>query len=362
MDKSFLALFVKKEHAFFSLRNLTRIGKAAAAPLWAAQLLTSAKSFGDNPIIGSRRLNEKGLHVGRMKLAHHLAARRRAALASRIDPADRAAFERQGFVVKPNFLPPDLFEAVQAQVTAYRGHAREMTQGGTITRRIALDPANLARLPAVRRIMAMPSWNGLLRYVWSFDAAPMVYIQTILSSGPGGDADPQCTLHADTFHPTVKAWLFLTDVAPDEGPFTYVPGSHLPTPARLAWERTTSVRAAASADKLTRRGSFRISADELPALGLPPPVALAVCANTLVVADTSGFHARGPSARATRRVEIWAYGRRNPFLPWTGLDPWSFAGLGEHRVQLLWRFRDVAERLGAGRNVWRARENTCAFD
>jgi hypothetical protein len=339
-----------------------RFRKAVALPFAAAQLLTGAKSFADNPIIGSRRLNEKGLHVGRMKLAHRLAARRRAVLAAGVDNVDLAAFERDGFVVKPGFLPPDLFEALKAQVADYRGHAREMVQGDTVTRRIALHPANLARIPAMRQLMALPSWKGLLSYVWSFDAAPMVYIQTIISPGPHGAEDPQCTLHADTFHPTVKAWLFLTDVAPDESPFTYVPGSHRLTPGRLAWEKATSLRAARSPDKLTGRGSFRIAAEDLPDLGLPPPVAFAVPANTLVVADTSGFHARGPSARATRRVEIWAYGRRNPFLPWVGLDPWRIGGLADHRVPLFWLFRDFTERLGAGRNVWRRRKEKSAFD
>ena len=333
-----------------------------AAPLWTAQLLTGAKSFGDNPLIGSRRLNERGLHVGRMRLAHHLAARRRLSLAHGIDAADQAAFERDGFVVRPNFLPAALFDLLMSQVTAYRGHAREMTQGGTITRRIALHPANLARMPAMRQVMASPDWNGLIRYAWSYDAAPLVYVQTILSSGPHGAEDPQCTLHSDTFHPTVKAWLFLTDVAPDEGPFTYVPGSHLPTPQRLAWEKAVSLQASRSPDKLTRRGSFRIATEDLSALGLPPPVALAVPANTLVVADTSGFHARGPSARPTRRVEIWSYGRRNPFLPWVGFDPWSVGNLGDHRVPLFWYVSDVAERLGAGHNVWRSRQNASAFD
>ena len=45
--------------------------------------------------------------------------------------------------------------------------------------------------------------------------------------------DPQTDLHIDTFHPTVKAFYFLTDVADDEGPFVYVPGSHRLTDARF---------------------------------------------------------------------------------------------------------------------------------
>ena len=44
------------------------------------------------------------------------------------------------------------------------------------------------------------------------------------------------TLHADTFHPTAKFWLFLDDVGIEDGPFAYVPGSHKLTPERLAWE------------------------------------------------------------------------------------------------------------------------------
>ena len=31
------------------------------------------------------------------------------------------------------------------------------------------------------------------------------------------------------------------------------------------------------------------------------------------------FHARGPSTGRSLRVEIWAYGRRSPFVPWAGL-------------------------------------------
>ncbi|MFP5454206.1 MAG: phytanoyl-CoA dioxygenase, partial [Alphaproteobacteria bacterium] len=36
------------------------------APVWAAQILTGARSFLDNPLIGSQRLNEQGLHIWRV--------------------------------------------------------------------------------------------------------------------------------------------------------------------------------------------------------------------------------------------------------------------------------------------------------
>ena len=85
---------------------------------------------------------------------------------------------------------------------------------------------------------------------------------------------------------------------------------------------------------------------------LREPVAFAVPANTLVVGDTVGFHARGPSVRPSRRVEIWAYGRRNPFLPWTGFDPLSLPGIAEARVPSMWKALDMAQKLGLGHNSW----------
>ena len=309
-------------------------------PWWIAQLPTGAKAFCDNPVIGSPTLNRWGLHVARVRVADRLAALRRTRLAARVSDADRTAFDRDGFVLRRDFLPAAEFAALRDQALGFSGPAREMRQGDTITRRLALDPAALAAMPAVGRLLANPEWRGLTRYVGSFDSEPITYIQSILSHAYDDAPDPQTALHADTFHPTVKAWLFLTDVAEDEGPFVYVPGSHRMTPARLAWEQAQSMRAATGLDRLSSRGSLRVAPNELAGLGLPAPRAFAVPANTLVVADTSGFHARGPSVRPSMRIEIWSYGRRNPFLPWAGLDPLSLPGIAPRRATLGWAVRD----------------------
>jgi hypothetical protein len=191
-----------------------------------------------------------------------------------------------------------------------------------------------------------------MRYVGSYDQEPLYYVQTILSHVRDAAPDPQTNLHADTFHPSIKAWFFLTDVAKDEGPFVYVPGSHRMTPERLAWEGEMSLKAATSLDKYSARGSFRVGREELVRMNLPAPKAFAVPANTLVVADTVGFHARGFSARPSKRVEIWAFGRRNPFLPWTGLDPLSLPGIAEARIPLMWAALDKAQKLGLAVNAW----------
>jgi hypothetical protein len=301
-------------------------------------------------------------------VAHRLAERRRQRLARLIPAEDQAALDRDGLIIKRDFLPQPVFAGLVEQVRALRAQAREMVEGDTVTRHIALEPTVLDRVPAARELLDTPQFRHLIAYAGASIAAPMVYIQTILSGAVASAKapDPQTDLHTDTFHPTVKAWLFLTDVEPDAMPFLYVAGSHRLTPARLDWERRMSIAAsrdaqggaAAAREKLVRA----ISRDEITALGLPEPRAIAVPANTLVVADTFGFHARGASARPTQRVEIWAFGRRNPFLPWAGIDPWSIAALGQRKPVLYWKSVDLLEKFGLGRQRWRDRGRRSAFD
>jgi hypothetical protein len=340
---------------------LYQLRRAIMAPWWFGQLFTGAKSFERNPLIGSRLLNRWDLHATRVAVAHRLARARRRKLACLISAADREAFDRDGFVCRENFLPPDNFAALVTEIKAYRGPLREIAEGDTILRKIALDRGTLTRLPALAGLLQSHDWRGLVRYAGGSNAEPVVWVQSIQRHACSGPPDPQTELHADTFHPTIKAWLFLTDVAEYSGPFTYVLGSHRLTPERLAWERRMGLAARQSTNAETRQGSFRIDASELAALGLGPPRALAVPANTLVVADTFGFHARGPSPSPSLRVEIWAYGRRSPFFPWTALMPWSTAALGRRSV-LAWKWGDLLERFGVKKHRWRARTGASAFD
>lgn len=334
-----------------------RLKALAGLPWSALMVLSSDKSLVDNPVLGSPRLNAWGLHRWRTRTAHRLTAARRAALAPRLDNAGfaplRGAFDRDGYVLVPDLLPADAFARLRDQVLGRPAPAREMLQGDTITRRFAVDRGYLPEHPALAALLAEPRWNALTRYVAGYDLPPWVYVQAILTHCRDAGPDPQTTLHADTFHPTMKAWYFLTDVQVEDGPFCYVPGSHRLSPERLAWEEARSLAASRGADRYSARGSFRIAADELPALGLPAARAFAVPANTLVVADTFGFHARGPSARPSTRIEIWGYDRRNPFLPWSTDLPHRLAGRLDQRPAGYWWLADRRARwFGAG-NSWR---------
>jgi len=329
-----------------------KIRTAFLAPWWSLQLLTGAKSFLDNPIIGSPRINALGLHVGRVRLAARLTAWRRRRLASKVPVAWREAFDRDGFVIIPDVVPPAQFPALRAAMLSYRGPAREMRQGDAITRRLAIDPAMFATIPALRTLLARKDLTALFHYVASFRTTPLHYVQTIVSREGANEADPQETLHADTFHSSMKAWLFLNPVSEAQGPFTFVRGSHRFTPERLAWEKRRSLAEPTAIDRLSARGSPRISPQDLQAMNLADAEAITVAGNTLVVADTVGFHARGAAAQSGERVELWSYARRNPFLPWLGGDLLSIPGLAERRIPWLWSFRDRWEaRIG---QPWRS--------
>ena len=79
------------------------------APIHVAALATGAKSFRDNPVIGSPSLNQAGLHVARMRLAQRMAEGRRERMAALVSADDRAAFDRDGFILKHDFLPAPAF-------------------------------------------------------------------------------------------------------------------------------------------------------------------------------------------------------------------------------------------------------------
>ena len=319
---------------------MSKMRSVLMMPVWAAQLFGTAKSFRDNPLIGSEALNRLGLHAARCVAADGINRLRLKLLSPLAEPAQRRQFRDQGYVVIPNFLPEAEFTALEREVRQARGEVRECIQGDTLTHRILLDDEALARMPALGHLFARPGFEALLKYCAARLKRPLYYIQSIKNGYVEGPPDPQKTLHSDTFHSTMKAWFFIDGVAPDGGPFTYVPGSHRLTWARLKWEYERSCRARGLSDGYSEKGSMRATPEDLKALGLPDPVGLAVEANTLVVADTHGFHCRGPARPRSSRLEIWAYSRTNPFNPLPGFG-FRFVSRIECRLaKLYWRWQD----------------------
>lgn len=322
-------------------------------PIWFLALFSGAKSFRANPVIGNPILNTLGLHVIRLLLAHGIMRLRMLVLGWKVAAEDRKHYQQQGYVLRENFLPPDFFAQLEQEIRSYRGEIRECAQGDTLNHRTLLDPDALEALPVTRRLMALPELRRLLRYTAGHLRMPLCHIEQ-LHNGAREDhnTDPQKDLHTDTFHPTMKFWLFLDDVDEQNGPFTYVPGSNRLTLRRLSHEYQLSRIAAKHNDTYTARGSFRFNAADRKKLGLAEPKALKVKKNTLVIANTFGIHGRGRAESESTRLAIWGMSRTNPFLPFPGLG-FEFANRIQYQILQWTRQRDDERATKRGiKSAW----------
>ncbi len=318
-------------------------------PVWVIQIFTQSKSFTSNPLIGSRLANRSGLHVARIVVAHLIMGLRMRMLAGGVASELRKTWYRDGFMVIENFLEPEQVAALRQEAENADTEVRECIQGDTLTHRIQLDKATLRGLPCFNAVLNEPRLQSLLKFAAGKRVRPIAYIQTIKNGFVDGPKDPQKNLHSDTFHPTMKSWYFLDNVDERNGPFTFVPGSHRLSLARLKWEYKKSIEISAGADRYSGNGSLRLTEADAAEMGLNAPKAFSVPANTLVVANTHGFHCRGEASSKSTRTELWTISRDNPFNPSPGLDlPW-FDDL-QNRALAHWR-RHLDKRAAAKGSV-----------
>jgi hypothetical protein len=288
-------------------------------PYWFVELFTWAKSFRQNPIIGSYWLNRCGLHVARVAIAHALFRFRLLLLAPLVPATDRKEFLRNGFILKRDFLPADEFVRLKAEAEGYQGLVREFVEGTTLTQRAFLTQSERSRLPAICAFTDGSRLDRLMRWCSSKNRPPFFFIESLCNqANVVPQPDPQRDFHTDTFHPCVKAWLFVDAADDRNGPHVYVPGSHRLTWKRLKWEYRESLEACKHGDQRQPGrywdGSFRVSEADLEAMGLKP-VALHVPENTLLIGNVYGFHRRGEASEPSRRMTIWMQARDNPFNP-----------------------------------------------
>lgn len=131
------------------------------------------------------------------------------------------------------------------------------------------------------------------------------------------DSDDQKVFHSDTFFPCVKFWYFPHKVEVDDGPFWYVPFSTVLTENLLDWHRQRvkdlkEWKAEEWRGRGHQEGSFRISPEEIKALGLES-IPVCVEADTLVIANVFGFHKRGDVKEVRHRCSIHGSIRFDPF-------------------------------------------------
>jgi len=113
-------------------------------------------------------------------------------------------------------------------------------------------------------------------------------------------------LHTDIFYPSTKGWLYLDNVNNNEGPLVYVPKSNRIDSWRLKFEYKSSLFSH------NQSGSWRLPKEDFK-YQFNNEKSFSVKSNTMIIADTMGFHRRGETIDDRPRDTIHFYIRKSPF-------------------------------------------------
>ena len=270
--------------------------------------------FTDAKIVDSRALNLVGAQPFRAVLARLLYNLRPGS-----DDPLSTELAHTGIIVCEGFLPPDEFTTLEREADEYMTEnppTWEGSSGTTQVRHLSLasvDPGRhpqLAQWRSHRQILALASRAE--RRTCGEGAGGSLLEK--LAFGDCSEPDGQSDLHVDTFFSTHKFWLYLDDVSTENGAFVYVPSSHLFDRVRLRYEYLESTASNAK--------SRRVSDDEVRRRGLERRV-FACSRNTLVVANTCGYHCRSVGQAGASRRALHHQFRFNPFPQ----ELWNRAGV-----------------------------------
>lgn len=293
----------------------------------------------------------------RLVVSHTIMRVRMWMLALPISRADRQFYFREGYLIKENFLNDDEFAVLEKEARSFKGDVREARQGDTITLRAALSPEVLKSVPAIKAFITDKKFTQLAGFTSGHNRAPLYYLENVKNNYSEGALDPQKTLHSDTFHPTMKCWLFLEDVTEDMAPFNYIPQSQKLTWKRIKWEYRMSLNAKNIGNGLISRGSPRFIAEDLEFLGLQQPRTFTAKKNTLVIANTFGVHRRGDSTQKSTRMALWGDSRTNPFIPLPGIGGGLVNKLQYDYLEIFRKKADERAAKRGGRSPWKLLDN-----
>lgn len=266
--------------------------------------------FSTKKLIRNAWMNKMGLQPFRVRLAE-----KRYALRPDLTSEEVKEYidilQRDGVVVIENLLSDEAFatlesECLQALSTVSLSKVR---QDGP-NQYTNIQHHQLTAFPALQKMFNHPLVEAMFR---AAERRPLKLsnitrlLERLVQGPDNGTQDPETSLHEDTFHNTFKAWLYITDVELENGPFVYVPQSHDHEKA----DRFTKVKAYSLAKNSIH--SRRIPKEELAELGLEEKVFRAK-KNTFVMANTLGFHRRLRGQDGNERISIAFSARYNPFL------------------------------------------------
>lgn len=284
-------------------------------------MMEAARFFTSRKVIRAPVLNALGAQPVRMVFARGW-LRARTALMRRPDMLHIAQDVRQrGFGTIADFLPDAELAALREQCArAMAGpdpRSGLLQHGPTARYGLSVDVAADA-VPLGQAFCSRPDLLDLLSYLEGkrIETALVNRVVERVIQGDGPVLDPETELHSDTYYSTHKLWLYLTDVTMECAPMVYVPGSQRVDRHLLAGMYRHSRRCFAEGLPMSRR----VPETEVAARGLQEEI-MAVPANTLLVANTFGYHRRVRGVAGKDRLAIHMSVRSQPFLFWTSATP-----------------------------------------
>jgi hypothetical protein len=269
-----------------------------------SQVLTGKK------IVESKLLNILGVQVFRAVAAHAFQdlheMRGASAVSHELDE-----LRREGLIKLRDFLQPDHFAELRREWFTLAESTKKLVierHGPNSLAKIRIRHSDTTELPGIRRFLDDPRLRQILAAIQRRhpDDVDTNAWWECLTQGQGGVGDPQTFLHSDTFFHTYKAWFYLDDVDLEHGPLAYVPHSHHLSCARLFYMYRESCTREA------KDGYERVSGEYQERLGLRETV-ITCPRNTLVVADTCGYHRRLPGEPGWSRRALYLDLRPDPF-------------------------------------------------
>lgn len=292
-------------------------------------IFSNKKTF--DGLLGNPTANRYGLHVFRIILSDIIQFIKRMPFYI-LAPKAARHFNKQGLLVIENFLDEQSAGLVREEIERHLAqlppaaapNATSAVFNGMLPRPTGYDRYDGDTLNRLDFILqdsniknVFKSWrmHRLSLALFGMINTPIRYfIYELRHGNEKKRPDSQKLTHRDTFHHTYKLWYFTHDVELATGPFEYSVGSHRLSWKRLRWEYWRSVKISAD-KKLHRGGAFRVTNEELAEMGVASPKPLCVKANTLVIANTRGFHRRGFAQQGITRVGVYGSFRPIAFFP-----------------------------------------------
>jgi hypothetical protein len=264
--------------------------------------------FTADKTIQSRAANTLGSQMVRAMLARMMYHARRVPVPASVQE-DVKVLERDGLLVLPNFFPQAAFQDLRQRATELceqeRERVRQVVTGCATLHVLRGNESPIAT--ALPEFFQNPRLSAILEAAERRPGSFARSYQAIerLVQGASDEHDRETDLHSDIFYTMHKAWLYLTDVTIDSPPLVYVKGSHLMSPAALAAIYRESCT--------SNVGSRRVDSEEFARRQMKETT-MTCPANTLVIANTCGYHRRLRGKPGEQRFALHVAMRdANPF-------------------------------------------------